>query len=119
MSRSDPQFNLRIPQELRDRVMEAAKENKRSATAEIIARLEQSFAEQARLSELAEYEEWRKENPTEDADESIVLMLSHLRHLISSAEQGLKKVERLYDEKTGEHALVANEDGTISKSYEK
>lgn len=44
MSRTDPQFNLRIPEELRDRVMAAAKANKRSATAEIIARLEESFA---------------------------------------------------------------------------
>lgn len=44
MSRTDPQFNLRIPEELRDRVMTAAKTNKRSATAEIIARLEASFS---------------------------------------------------------------------------
>tara|TARA_R110001606_G_scaffold68797_1_gene157168 strand:- start:12715 stop:12978 length:264 start_codon:yes stop_codon:yes gene_type:complete len=43
MSRSDPQFNLRIPAELRDKVAEAASENRRSATAEIIARLEESF----------------------------------------------------------------------------
>ncbi|WKN20801.1 Arc family DNA-binding protein [Azotobacter vinelandii] len=43
MSRTDPQFNLRIPQELRDRVMAAAQANKRSATAEILARLEASF----------------------------------------------------------------------------
>lgn len=43
MSRTDPQFNLRIPEELRNRVMAAAKTNKRSATAEIIARLEASF----------------------------------------------------------------------------
>ncbi|WP_090312016.1 Arc family DNA-binding protein [Pseudomonas linyingensis] len=45
MSRTDPQFNLRIPHELRDRVMEAAQANKRSATAEILARLEASFAD--------------------------------------------------------------------------
>lgn len=45
MSRTDPQFNLRIPQALRDKVMAAAKENKRSATAEILARLEESFSE--------------------------------------------------------------------------
>lgn len=45
MSRTDPQFNLRIPESLRDKVMTAAKENKRSATAEILARLEASFAQ--------------------------------------------------------------------------
>lgn len=43
MSRTDPQFNLRIPESLRDKVMAAAKENGRSATAEILARLELSF----------------------------------------------------------------------------
>ncbi|WP_124303174.1 Arc family DNA-binding protein [Pseudomonas chlororaphis] len=43
MSRTDPQFNLRIPEALRDQVMNAAKENGRSATAEILARLELSF----------------------------------------------------------------------------
>lgn len=46
MSRTDPQFNLRIPEALRDKVMVAAKENKRSATAEILARLEESFVEE-------------------------------------------------------------------------
>ncbi|WP_082441219.1 Arc family DNA-binding protein [Pseudomonas syringae group genomosp. 7] len=45
MSRSDPQFNLRIPEALRDLVMVAAKQNKRSATAEILDRLERSFNE--------------------------------------------------------------------------
>lgn len=47
MSRKDPQFNLRIPELLRDKVMGAAKANKRSATAEIIARLEASFDREA------------------------------------------------------------------------
>lgn len=46
VSRTDPQFNLRIPEALRDKVMAAAKENKRSATAEILARLEESFVDQ-------------------------------------------------------------------------
>lgn len=45
MSRTDPQFNLRIPESLRDMVMEAAKQNKRSATAEILDRLERSFTD--------------------------------------------------------------------------
>lgn len=44
MSRTDPQFNLRIPADLKTQVEEAAKVNKRSATAEIIARLDESFS---------------------------------------------------------------------------
>lgn len=49
MSRTDPQFNLRIPEALRDLVMAAAKENKRSATAEILDRLEMSFTKRQRI----------------------------------------------------------------------
>ncbi|QIL73277.1 Arc family DNA-binding protein [Diaphorobacter sp. HDW4B] len=45
MARTDPQLNFRIPLELRDRLSEAAKENNRSLTGELIARLEQSFGE--------------------------------------------------------------------------
>lgn len=52
MSRTDPQFNLRIPETLRDQVMVAAKENGRSATAEILARLELSFIGEAPQEDL-------------------------------------------------------------------
>lgn len=45
MSRADPQFNLRIPLELKEKVESAAKSSRRSATAEIIARLEASYAQ--------------------------------------------------------------------------
>ncbi|WP_282091343.1 Arc family DNA-binding protein [Epibacterium ulvae] len=44
MSREDAHFRLRIPEDLRERVREAADENKRSMTAEIVARLEKSFS---------------------------------------------------------------------------
>lgn len=43
MARNDPQINLRIPENLKALVEEAAADNKRSMTAEIIARLEASF----------------------------------------------------------------------------
>lgn len=52
MSRTDPQFNLRIPEALRDQVMAVAKENGRSATAEILARLELSFLGETSAEEL-------------------------------------------------------------------
>lgn len=52
MSRTDPQFNLRIPEALRDKVMAAAKEKGRSATSEILARLELSFIGEAPQQEL-------------------------------------------------------------------
>lgn len=52
MSRTDPQFNLRIPEALRDQVMAAARESGRSATAEILARLELSFLGDAPAEDL-------------------------------------------------------------------
>lgn len=53
MSRTDPQFNLRIPQELRNLIVAAAQSNKRSATAEILARLEETFAIEEALETVA------------------------------------------------------------------
>ncbi len=43
MARSDPQINLRISAELKERIEAAATANKRSMNAEIAERLEESF----------------------------------------------------------------------------
>jgi hypothetical protein len=43
MARSDPQLNVRIPEELKAALDRVARENGRSTTAEIIARLQASF----------------------------------------------------------------------------
>lgn len=43
MSKADVQFNLRVPNDLKEKVESAAKENGRSINAEAIARLESSF----------------------------------------------------------------------------
>ncbi|WP_321894537.1 Arc family DNA-binding protein [Paraburkholderia heleia] len=43
MARDDPQINLRIPAALKDRLDEASAQSKRSLTAEVVARLEESF----------------------------------------------------------------------------
>jgi len=42
MSRKDPQFNLRLPENLKSYLAEQAEANHRSQTAEVIYRLEQS-----------------------------------------------------------------------------
>nr|WP_019279702.1 Arc family DNA-binding protein [Rhizobium grahamii] len=44
MAREDLHFRLRIPEELKKRVFAAARANDRSMTAEIIARLEDTFS---------------------------------------------------------------------------
>lgn len=43
MARNDPQMNLRVPVELKEKVEKAAFENGRTITAEAIYRLEKSF----------------------------------------------------------------------------
>jgi hypothetical protein len=43
MARDEPQINLRMPADLKVRLERAASENRRSTTAEIMARLEESF----------------------------------------------------------------------------
>lgn len=44
MARNEPQMNLRVPVELKEKIERAAFENKRTITAEAVARLEHSFA---------------------------------------------------------------------------
>ncbi|MEI3856007.1 MULTISPECIES: Arc family DNA-binding protein [Ensifer] len=44
MARQDPHFRLRIPEALKDQIEAAARNNARSITAEIVERLERSFA---------------------------------------------------------------------------
>ncbi len=43
MSRDDPQLKLRLPQQLKDKVDQAAKDSGRSINAELVQRIEQSF----------------------------------------------------------------------------
>lgn len=44
MSRDDPHFRLRVPGDLKEQIEAAAKRNKRSMNAEVVSRLEHSFA---------------------------------------------------------------------------
>lgn len=44
MSREDPQMKIRLPADLKDSIEAAAKELGRSMNAEIVARLEETFA---------------------------------------------------------------------------
>lgn len=44
MKQTDPQYKLRLPQELKDLIEEAAKRSGRSMNAEVVARLQTTFA---------------------------------------------------------------------------
>lgn len=54
MARDDPYFRLRIPEALKARIDDAASTNNRSATAEIIHRLEKSFEIEPKWDEMVE-----------------------------------------------------------------
>ena len=43
MARNDPQMNLRVPMELKEKIEKAALDNGRTITAEAVYRLEESF----------------------------------------------------------------------------
>ncbi|MGZ9568243.1 Arc family DNA-binding protein [Alcaligenes nematophilus] len=51
MARTDPQVNFRMPQELREMLDQAALENSRTLTAEIVARLLNSFDPDSGISD--------------------------------------------------------------------
>lgn len=52
MARTDPQVNFRIPAELKDKLDDAAKENGRTLTAELILRLEMTFDQDDQVQDL-------------------------------------------------------------------
>ena len=60
MARTDPQVNLRIPAELKDALDAAAEANKRSLTAEIVARLERTVSDRPAINGLSMAELFKK-----------------------------------------------------------
>lgn len=52
MNRTDSQFKLRMPAAIRAKVEQAAKDSRRSLNAEIVVRLEASFAQEATKPEV-------------------------------------------------------------------
>lgn len=46
MARNDPQMNLRVPMELKEKIEKAALDNGRTITAEAVYRLENSFIDE-------------------------------------------------------------------------
>lgn len=58
------QYQLRLPEELRDEIKESAKTHNRSMNADIVARLEQSFNSNAEQVFASKYEELQNEYKT-------------------------------------------------------
>lgn len=88
MSRTDPQFNLRIPAALKAQVEEAAKHNKRSATAEIIARLEESFSPE--IHRIIRAVEPATKGPLPELEElqlNLEIVLEQVKHLAAAKKK--------------------------------
>ncbi|MGO6755917.1 Arc family DNA-binding protein (plasmid) [Rhizobium ruizarguesonis] len=54
MTRGDPHFRLRIPEDLKREIETAARANSRTITSEVVYRLEQSFARSSNQGGLVE-----------------------------------------------------------------
>ena len=84
----DPQYKLRWPEDLRQKVVQSAKEHNRSMNADIVARLEQSF-EQPPSAELSPTQ---LEQITKAAGASYMAVIA--KHLESLSEEEGNKVLR-------------------------
>lgn len=85
MSRSDPQVNFRIPAELKAQLEAAAEKNKRSITAELVARLEESFA--ADIHRIIRAAEPATKGPAPELEElqlNLEIVLEQLKHLAAA-----------------------------------
>lgn len=63
---TDPQYKLRMPPELRDKLKDAAKENHRTMNAEIVARLQESFEGTSATGSGSELQELQRKLDAQD-----------------------------------------------------
>lgn len=106
MARTEPQINLRIPAELKDQLDQAAAENKRSLTAEVVARLEQTFLAPAKLDTSGE------------ATMAVVLRLAALEQQLASRTRE-ETFERLKHMRQGLAMQVTIERDRVERERER
>ena len=85
MARTDPQVNLRMPADLKDRLDAAAAENKRSLTAEIVAALEEKYPAPLAMDYEAFLDKWIQ--PILEADSN------QIDRLVREADAAVKKLD--------------------------
>lgn len=117
MARTDPTIYMRLPEDLKETLDKAAAENKRSLTAEVVARLEQSFsgaASDASINALAlRLAETELELRTNALESKVRLMDAHYaaESAIELAEFNRSKgYEIPLEEKTLDHIKVIYRD---------
>jgi predicted DNA-binding protein len=88
MSRADPQVNFRIPAELKAQLDSAAAKNKRSITAELVARLEESFSSDThRIIRSAEAATKGPVPELEDLQLNLEIVLEQVKHLANARQK--------------------------------
>lgn len=101
-TQTDPQFKLRLPQKLKDRIDVKAKKNNRSFNAEIVNSLEEVYpeipdraewmAELTKLMEQAGSREMELEMATQQVDK-IRAMIADLQYRIYSADAKIRSTD--------------------------
>ncbi|UZD70869.1 Arc family DNA-binding protein [Brucella sp. JSBI001] len=91
MARDDLHFRLRIPEELKNRIEAAAQKNERSMTAEMVARLDESFDTERLMSKMKVELEHHKINT-----ETIHRDISRYKREAEDAYKLYKEYELLY-----------------------
>jgi hypothetical protein len=95
-------YNLRLPQELKDKIAESAKELNRSMNADIVARLEESFSIQ----------EANKQGKFAATQESQTILTNSLNNVLS------KLISNLLEEGVDPEALAKASKAMSKKSEE-
>ena len=83
-NQTDPQYKLRLPLELKEKIADSAKHHNRSMNADIVARLEKSFSEQQATSGMS-LEEYKK--AAQDVFKETVI--AHMKEHDDRREQNL------------------------------
>lgn len=82
------QYQLRLPEELRDKIKKSSGEHNRSMNADIVARLEQSFKTSTVLKDIekADYEELKRDL-TQDLNKDMKFITEELSALIDKLNE--------------------------------
>ena len=95
MARTDPQFNVRMPADLKEKIEEAAKENGRSMNAEIVYRLQKSIEEDQAETGGIQQMEFRIVDPSiGKGPQKIFSALEEMEKILTGTLKMLEEAER-------------------------
>ena len=95
MARTDPQFNVRMPADLKEKIDEAAKENGRSMNAEIVYRLQKSIEEDQAETGGIQQMEFRIVDPSiGKGPQKIYSALEEMEKILTGTLKMLEEAER-------------------------